>query len=401
MANIKNILYYSATAYSVVVCATTLIGLFTGRNPSVAWQTLKAGSGLAPVVATFGATKNTIAAPNKAFYVPQGDPLPLNKPSEALAGMTPQQHATLLYATLYTAPVTENGARVRMTSENWDNTARLDDISFQRAVFPVLADSRARFEVLERMDSPEEEGFAIVAYNDKRSGNMHVFMIPQKEKNPWANSVFNDKRPQQIESLRQFVTRLKKNYPNNPIASLTAHSIATIPASLIAFEQNLRYIAVEPRMNRDLAASLTKDHTNFLAWYSNTVTTLEVGGNAWNRMRVTTLGEAPPVNGKRSLVITENNVPMMGTPILDLWAVSGPHQAQGSVRALAIGQTAVGLTAVAPESLPRDAAEVLQARNIAERMTVGLFGAAALAATATTSTAVIQALFRSRNTQTR
>lgn len=399
---------YFKSAYPVALAAMACSGLIWGRNITPALQTLKAGTGLAPLVAAAGALKDSVTSPQKTFYQLEAT-LSLNTPQPAFAGLTPQEYATLLYGAFNTGLVTNpaTGQRQQPTAANWDHSAPLQDPRFAGQFIATAIADTARFEIVDSIRAPEQGGLGAVAYRDKRDQGIHIFVVgletdaPRRDTGPDLHSLLYDGMASQTTGLRIFVEGLQNRYPDQ-IRSLTGQSMGTLPASVVAYEHNIPYIAVEPRMNRDLANSLMQDSADFLRWYRQDTTAIEVGPNAWNRMRVTSLGEAPPVNAGQVLVVTDNGSVMTGTPVLGANVVGGPHQASKSVRALALGLPQIGLSAAHKDSLPQNAAEVWRARGPADMGLAGLMGigaaaAATLPAAMAGSAALLSMLQHTRN----
>jgi hypothetical protein len=102
---------------------------------------------------------------------------------------------------------------------------------------------------------------------------------------------------EQTAELDAFVQNINTRFPGK-IQSITGQSMGSIPATIVAFNNRetiptMQLIVVEPRMNRDLAATVTDKPDEMIEYYKQNATAMEVGGNAWTRYRVTTLGEAP------------------------------------------------------------------------------------------------------------
>ena len=73
---------------------------------------------------------------------------------------------------------------------------------------------------------------------------------------------------------------------------------------------------------------------------------IEVGANAWNRYRVTSLGETQPWNAGTVLAVTDNGKVAQGIPFIGMGIVGAPHQASKSLRLLALENPNAGLMQV-------------------------------------------------------
>ena len=403
----KQVSIFCAYGYAVAMSAMACSGLIWGHNAVPSLQVLKGASGLAPFVAAAGAVKDSFTQPNRTFYALQ-EKISLQENNADLAGLTPQQHATLLYGAFNTGLVKDpsTGDLTKPTAENWDASAPLKDARFAGQFIATAIADNARFEIIDSRRDPKLGGLGAVAYRDNDTNEMHVFVVgletdkPERDALPDLHSLLYDGMQGQIKGLRAFVADLQTRYPGQ-VRSLTGQSLGTIPASVIAYERQIPYIAVEPRMNLDLAQLVTPDTDGFLKWYHAKATAIEVGANAWNRVRVTSLGKAPPVDAHRTLVMTENNAVMMGAPIAGANFVGGPHQASKSVRPLALGLQGIGLAAVDPKSLPHNAAEVLRARGPVDIFGTGVLGAVAATAAITTAYGALSLLLALKKTQER
>ncbi len=128
--------------------------------------------------------------------------------------------------------------------------------------------------------------------------------------------------------------------------------------------------------------------TAFREWYQDPANTvaIEVGANAWNRYRVTSLGETPPWNAGTVLTVTDNGkvaqgIPFIGMGIVGMKGFDAPHQASKSVRLLALENPHAGLRQVDTDSLPANAAEVLRSRGDLDIAAAGVAGGALAATT--------------------
>jgi hypothetical protein len=365
--------------------AIALTGIF-GNTPHPSLNTLKAGTGLANTVAASGAIKDSITDPTRQFYKLL-DSVPLTTPTPTLAGLSPQQNATLLYGSFNTGLI--NGKQP--TAENWDASAPLGDDVFAKKFLEIAVSPEARFQIVDSSRRPDKGGLGAVAYRDTQTDAIHIFVVgletdvPQRDALPDLKSLLYGGMKEQTAELNAFVKDLNTRFPNK-IQSITGQSMGAIPASVVAFNNRetiptMQLIVVEPRMNRDLAATFTEQPDKMIQWYQQNATAMEVGANAWNRYRVTTLGEAPPVNAENTLIITKDGKPLFGAPIIGMGIVASPHQASKSVKDIALGTQGIGLSTVDSSTLPTNAAEVLRARGGFDMAGAAAIGAAAFALT--------------------
>lgn len=291
--------------------------------------------------------------------------------------MSPATHATLLYGAFNTGLIEQDGQRVKPKPENWDASAPLGDKAFGAKFVPTAINDDAPFEIIDSIRDPQQGGLGAVAYREKATNKIHVFVVgletdvAGRDTLPDLHSLLFDGMRTQTQALRNFVNKVTKEH--GLIDTITGQSLGTISASVVAFERRLRFIGVEPRMNDTLAEPMVgkENVTAFREWYQDPANTvaIEVGGNAWNRYRVTSLGETPPWNGGRVLAVTDNGKLAQGTPLtgMGLFGIPGvvvtPHQASNSVRSLALENPHAGLIQVNKETLPTKAAAVLRSRG--------------------------------------
>ncbi|MFN9790826.1 MAG: hypothetical protein ACK53X_07025, partial [Holosporales bacterium] len=251
----------------------------------------------------------------------------------------------------------------------------------------------APFEIVDSVRDPQQGGLGAVAYREKATNKIHVFVVgletdvAGRDTLPDLHSLLFDGMRTQTQALRNFVNKVTKEH--GLIDTITGQSLGTISASVVAFERRLRFIGVEPRMNDTLAEPMVgkENVTAFREWYQDPANTvaIEVGGNAWNRYRVTSLGETPPWNAGTVLTVTDNGkvaqgAPFIGMGIVGMKGFDAPHQASKSVRPLALENPHAGLIQVNLETLPTKAAEVLRSRGPGDIVVAG-FAGVALAAT--------------------
>jgi hypothetical protein len=365
--SLNEVFKFSAIALTTATSAIALTGVF-GNTPHPSLNTLKAGTGLANTVAASGAFKDSITDPTRQFYKLL-DSVPLTSPTPTLAGLSPQQNATLLYGSFNTGLI--NGKQP--TAENWDASAPLGDDVFAKKFLEIAVSPEARFQIVDSSRRPDKGGLGAVAYRDTQTDAIHIFVVgletdvPQRDALPDLKSLLYGGMKEQTAELNAFVKDLNARFPNK-IQSITGQSMGTIPASVVAFNNretipSIQLIVVEPRMNRDLAATFTDKPDEMIQWYQQNATAMEVGANAWSRSRVITLGEAPAVNAKNSLIITQDGKPLFGAPVVGMGIVGSPHQASRSVKNIALGTEGIGVSTVDSSTLPTNAAEVLRARG--------------------------------------
>ncbi|MFN5609091.1 MAG: hypothetical protein ACK48E_04970, partial [Holosporales bacterium] len=294
-------------------------------------QFLRAASGAALLAPVIGAIKDSIRDPARKFYEKQRD-VSLTEKSSLLGDMSPATHATLLYGAFNTGLIEqEDGQRVKPGAENWDASAPLGDNVFGAKFITTAINANAPFEIIDSVRDPQQGGLGAVAYREKETGNIHVFVVgletdvAGRDALPDVKSVALDGMRTQIRALNKFVNKIEEEH--GEIASLTGQSMGTIPAAVVAYERGVRYIGVEPRMNRTLADQLfdRNEVADFHAWYQNPAHTvaIEVGANAWNRYRVTSLGETPPWNAGTVLAVTDNGKVAQGALFVGM-GIGGP-----------------------------------------------------------------------------
>ncbi|MFN9323573.1 MAG: hypothetical protein ACK59C_07340 [Holosporales bacterium] len=362
---------------------------FLGSSPQPGENALKAASGAALLVSVVGTIKDSVLDPEREFYKKERD-VSLTEKSFLLGGMSPATHATLLYGAFNTGLIEQDGQRVKPKPENWDASAPLGDKAFGAKFVPTAINDDAPFEIIDSIRDPQQGGLGAVAYREKETGNIHVFVVgletdvAGRDALPDVKSVALDGMRTQIRALNKFVDSVVKDH--GEIASLTGQSMGTIPAAVVAYERGVRYIGVEPRMNSTLAGQLfgSRQVADFREWYQDQANTvaIEVGANAWNRYRVTSLGETPPWNAGTVLAVTDNGKVAQGALFVGM-GIGGPgatHPASNSVRSLALENPNTGLIQVNLETLPTKAAEVLRSRGPGDIVVAG-FAGVALAAT--------------------
>jgi hypothetical protein len=265
----------------------------------------------------------------------------------------------------------------------------LGDKAFGAKFVPTAINDDAPFEIIDIIRDPQQGGLGAVAYREKETGNIHVFVVgletdvAGRDALPDVKSVALDGMRTQIMALNKFVNKIEEEH--GEIASLTGQSMGTIPAAVVAYERGIRIIGVEPRMNDTLAEQMVgkENVTAFREWYQDPANTvaIEVGGNAWNRYRVTSLGETPPWNAGTVLTVTDNGkvaqgAPFIGMGIVGMKGFDAPHQASKSVRSLALENPHAGLIQVNKETLTTNAAEVLRSRGGLDIAAAGVAGGA-------------------------
>ncbi|MFN7754447.1 MAG: hypothetical protein ACK5O9_01205 [Holosporales bacterium] len=347
-------------------------------------QFLRAASGAALLAPVIGAIKDSILDPARKFYEKERKVERAEK-SSLLGDMSPATHATLLYGAFNTGLIEQkDGQRVKPGAENWDASAPLGDNVFGAKFITTAINANAPFEIIDSVRDPQQGGLGAVAYREKETGNIHVFVVgletdvAGRDALPDLKSVVLDGMRTQIRALNKFVDSVVKDH--GEIASLTGQSMGTISAAVVAYERGVRYIGVEPRMNSTLAGQLfgSRQVADFREWYQDPANTvaIEVGANAWNRYRVTSLGETPPWNAGTVLAVTDNGKVAQGAPFIGMGIVGAPHQASKSVRSLALENPHAGLIQVNKETLPTNATEVLRSRGGLDIAAAGVAGGA-------------------------
>jgi hypothetical protein len=374
-----------STFQKVALTALATMVVSSAINPTI-FYAVKAVTGTANAVAAIGAIKDSITDPARQFYKLLNS-VPLTSPTPTLAGLSPKEHATLLYGSFNTGLI--NGEQPK--PENWDASAPLRDPVFAKEFLKIAVSPEARFQIVDSRRQPDKGGLGAVAYRDTQTGNILIYVVGletdvwERDTLPDLKSLLCDGMREQTAELDKFVQDLNTRFPNK-ITLMGGQSMGTIPASVVAFNNretipNMQLIVVEPRMNRDLAATLTKQPDKMIQWYQQNATAMEVGANAWNRSRVATLGEAPAVNAKNSLIITQDGKPLFGAPVIGMGIVASPHQASKSVKNIALGTEGIGLSTVDQATLPTNAAQVLRSRDDVDMVVALATGAAALALT--------------------
>lgn len=386
--------YLTATA---ALAASGLLG--TSKRPSL--QTLSASSGAALVTATAGAVKNSIFDPDKKFYT-STENVNLSITSKNFAGLSPTTHAALLYSAFNAGSpsTTDQSILEKPTSKAWDASAPLGDKDFDKVIKPLAFENSAQFEFVAGVRQFDKGGLGAVAYREKETGKIHVFVVgletdkASRDTLPDLKSLLYGGMQQQTEELKTFIEGIRQQYPDQ-LASITGQSLGTIPAAKVSYEINdpsVQTILVEPRMNADLAKELFPNDTeSFTKWYQENTVSMVVGANAWNSFRVQSLGESPNIPSQQSYVFTgEDGHIASGLPLIGLNIIGSPHQASKSVLSLAYGKA--GLIKVDPETLPVNAAETLQARGSLDVAGAGVLGLAAAGLTAGGMAAGVMAL---------
>jgi hypothetical protein len=301
---------------------------FLGSSPQPGKNALNAASGAALLVPVVGAIKDSVLDPEREFYKKERD-VSVTEKSFLLGGMSPATHAILLYGAFNTGLIEQDGQRVKPRPENWDASAPLGDKVFGAKFITTAINDDAPFEIIDSIRDPQQGGLGAVAYREKETGNIHVFVVgletdvAGRDALPDLKSVVLDGMRAQTEALRNFANKVTEEHGS--IATITGQSLGTIPASVVAFERRLGYIGVEPRMNSTLAGQLfgSRQVADFREWYQDPANTvaIEVGGNAWNRYRVTSLGETPPWNAGTVLTVTDNGKVAQGAPFIGMGIV--------------------------------------------------------------------------------
>ncbi|MFN7901500.1 MAG: hypothetical protein ACK5O1_01550 [Holosporales bacterium] len=350
---------------------------------------MKAASGAALVVPAVGAIKDSVLDPTREFYKKETD-VSLTEQSFLLGDMSPAAHATLLYGAFNTGLIEQDGQRVKPKPENWDASAPLGDKAFGAKFVSTAINDDAPFEIIDSIRDPQQGGLGAVAYREKATNKIHVFVVgletdvAGRDGLPDVKSVVLDGMRAQTEALRNFADKVTEEH--GPINTITGQSLGTIPASVVAYERGVHYIGVEPRMNSTLAGQFFPDkqeRDKFRAWYEDPVNTvaIEVGANAWNRYRVTSLGETQPWNAGTVLAVTDNGKVAQGIPFIGMGIVGAPHQASKSLRLLALENPNAGLMQVNKDTLPANATEVLRSRGAGDIAAAAVVGGTAAATT--------------------
>ncbi len=331
---------------------------------------MKAASGAALVVSVVGAIKDSVVDPARKFYEKERD-VSLTEKSFLLGKMSPATHATLLYGAFNTGLIEQDGQRVKPGAENWDASAPLGDNVFGAKFITTAINADAPFEIIDSVRDPQQGGLGAVAYREKETGNIHVFVVgletdvAGRDTLPDLHSLLFDGMRTQTQALRNFVNKVTEEH--GPIDTITGQSAGTPVSAVVAYERGIRIIGVEPRMNDTLAEQMVgkENVTAFREWYQDPANTvaIEVGGNAWNRFRVISLGETPPWNAGTVLAVTDNGKVAQGIPFIGMGIVGAPHQASKSVLLLALENPHAGLRQVDTDSLPANAGQVLRSRG--------------------------------------
>lgn len=322
-----------------------------------------------------GAIKDSILDPARKFYEKERKVERAEK-SSLLGDMSPATHATLLYGAFNTGLIEqEDGQRVKPGAENWDASAPLGDKVFGAKFITTAINDDAPFEIVDSVRDPQQGGLGAVAYREKATKKIHVFVVgletdvAGRDTLPDLHSLLFDGMRTQTQALRNFVSKVTEEH--GPIDTITGQSAGTPVSAVVAYEHGIehgiRFIGVEPRMNDTLAEQMVgkENVTAFREWYQDPANTvaIEVGGNAWNRFRVISLGETPPWNAGTVLAVTDNGKVAQGIPFIGMGIVGAPHQASKSVRLLALENPHAGLRQVDTDSLPANAAQVLRSRG--------------------------------------
>lgn len=225
--------------------------------------------------------------------------------------------------------------------------------------------------------------------------------IWERDTLPDLKSLLCDGMREQTAELDKFVQDLNTRFPNK-ITLMGGQSMGTIPATVVAFKNRekiptMQLVVIEPRMDRDLAAIFTSQPDEITEHFQKTATSWEVAANPWNRYRVTTLGEAPPINAKNSFIITKDGKPLSGEFYRGMGMVE--HTASNSIKNIALGTEGFGLSTVAPETLPTNAAQVLRSKGGSDITWAAITGVSCLALTS--CFAVVAALMVAKNIKDR
>jgi hypothetical protein len=329
--------------------------------------------------------------PKDFYHTPSGNPITSNdledidKPNPDFAGLTPREHATLLYAAFNTpeAPVTN--------PKNWDRGAPLAGSEpFHNVIKDLAFKENSKFEFLEGKRSPEEGGLGVAVFRDKTSGKIHVFVVgletdkPERDTLPDLTQVVYGGMQEQTAALESYMINLLRKDPDAEF-SITGQSMGTIPAAVVSFRmsqrgENIKTVLVEGRTNQKISYEnlLLEDQNAFKGWLDKEVTGVKVAGNAWNTSGIG--NENPTFSNETTYVFTENTGEVLqGPPVIDMGILGSTHQASKGPQRLALGE--IGMAKVDSSTVPTNLVEAASSRGSSDEW--GLLGLGVLAAALT------------------